>query len=217
MPALLALIQREPAHQAEAASALALLVSSEPSLQEVAVARHAFPALQRALSAPVLPGQPYATPAALAGAWRAAEALLGLVGALLANDEGHRQHAVAAGLVGALLAALAHASADVRASGARALRGLSRSPHILRTGMLGEAVGEKVMGLIAEGQEERVVEAGLGLVSNLVLEFSPVQGELVRLGVVERLSELVRVGGRGVRVEALFALKNGELEKRLGC
>lgn len=214
--ALLNQVQHDPLYQAEAAFTLALLVTSEPALQEVALAHQAFSIVQRALSSPALPGQPYATPAALAQAWRAAEGLLALLAALLADEERYRQHAVSAGLVPALLDALAHPSPRVRAAGAQALRALSRSPHILRTGMLGEQVGARVMGLLREGQEDRVVEAGLGLVANLVLEFSPVQGELVKLGVVDRLSELVRTGRRGVRVEALFALKNGEQRLQTG-
>lgn len=216
VPALLDQIKTDPVHQAQAAYVLTLLLLSEPALQDLAVAHHAFPTVHRALSSPALPDQPYATPAALASAWRTAASLLSLLAALMSDSDAHRQRAVAANLAPALLAALSHPAPAVRAAGAHALRALSRSPHVMRTGMFGEdggaALAGRVMGLLEGeglGAGESVVEAGLGLVANLVLEFSPVRGELVGKGVVGVVGGWVRRGGRGVRCEALGALKNG--------
>lgn len=125
-------------------------------------------------------------------------------------NEAYRHQVIAASLLPIIIASLSHPSAGVRAAACHVIRGLSRSPSILRVSLTDVAAAGPIYRLLAEGEDQVVAIAGAALIANLLIEFSPLREALLEAGCIARLCALVRSEVGVVRMNALWALKNGE-------
>ncbi|KAG5733545.1 hypothetical protein E4T56_gene17152, partial [Termitomyces sp. T112] len=138
-------------------------------------------------------------------------------------------------LLPVLLAGLAHPSPGVRYAACQCVRAMSRAVAVLKTNIVDSGLGVGVWrrcvkngGMGGKGRcagagegtsgsadgkdagegDKRVLGAGLAVVCNLVNDFSPLRSVLLDDGLVERLVEILGYDEPGLRVSALWAIKN---------
>lgn len=81
---------------------------------------------------------------------------------------------------------------------------------VLRTSLVKETIaGKAIYELLREDEDMVVKITAAALVSNLVLEFSPMKDVLIGQGCMERICALAHSRELLLKVNALWALKNG--------
>lgn len=79
----------------------------------------------------------------------------------------------------------------------------------MRTSLVDTGAARPLCELLREEEDTVVKTTAVAAVSNLVLEFSPMRQVLIDQGCVPRICALVKSEDHTLRVNALWALKNG--------
>ncbi|KAJ3076341.1 Armadillo repeat-containing protein 8 [Podochytrium sp. JEL0797] len=123
-------------------------------------------------------------------------------------------------LLPVIVSALSHPESGVRLAGCRCVLSLSRSVKNLRTGLMDAGVGGPVVELLRDS-EGVVRSVATAVLCNVVLDFSPMKKTVLEMGGLERIVALLREGGDGCEVNAVWAVKNlvyqasGEVKRRV--
>ncbi|KAI5477426.1 Armadillo repeat containing protein [Pseudohyphozyma bogoriensis] len=209
VPIFLNLIATEPALRANAAFTFAYLLSDNEPLQSTAVKQSTLEVLYAVLQEPPRVDQPYETAASLEEAARLREGALLVIACIAGNrSDTYKQHILSAKLLPTLVDSLSHPSAGVRAAACHCLRGVARSVNVLRTSLVEMGAARPIYNLLRDGEDLLVQIMALTVVSNLVLEFSPMRQVLLSYGCVPRLCKLARHPDTTLKINALWAIKN---------
>ncbi|KAL1754819.1 armadillo-type protein [Schizophyllum commune] len=103
---------------------------------------------------------------------------------------------------------LASRHVGTRYGACQVVRALSRSVAATRTSLVDSGTGMRVFGLLRRGEDRRVRGAALKAVCNLLVNFSPLQKEFLKNGLLDRLMEFVKSADPPLQLGALWALKN---------
>lgn len=98
---------------------------------------------------------------------------------------------------------------NLRSAACQCIRSLSRSVKNLRTHLLDAGIVDPVIRLLAAEDEDVVVKtAACATLCNMVLDFSSVKANLLEKGAVDLLLGLIRSMNTGLRLNAVWAMKN---------
>ncbi|OCH93874.1 ARM repeat-containing protein [Obba rivulosa] len=112
-------------------------------------------------------------------------------------------------LIPAIQVSLSHQHLGVRYAACQCVRAISRSVAVLRTNIVDTGLGMSVYQLFQKQNEDRrITYAASAVICNLVNDCSPLRPLLLERGVLERLVELLHSGDAGLRLNALWAIKN---------
>ncbi|OBZ65761.1 Acetolactate synthase, mitochondrial [Grifola frondosa] len=112
-------------------------------------------------------------------------------------------------LIPAIQTSLSHQHVGVRYAACQCVRALSRAVAVLRTNIVDTGLGLAVYQLfLKQDEDRRVTYAASAVVCNLVNDCSPLQATLLEKGVLERLVQLIGSGDSGLKLNALWAIKN---------
>ena len=89
-----------------------------------------------------------------------------------------------------------------------AAQSMSRSVSLLRTSLIDAKITTPIFELLQKYQDLDVKIAATDVLTNLVLEFSPMRKDLVDIGVLKTLCEHTRQSDLGLRLSSLWALKH---------
>ncbi|KAL6300508.1 ARM repeat-containing protein [Sparassis latifolia] len=112
-------------------------------------------------------------------------------------------------LIPSIQTSLSHQHVGVRYAACQCVRALSRSVAVLRTNIVDTGLGMAVYQLFQKQDEDRrVTYAASAVICNLANDCSPLRTVLLEQGVVNRLVQLLNSGDSGLRLNALWAIKN---------
>lgn len=172
-------------------------------------------------------------PAEIVHVMRCRQSALEAISALAKQEDIHRKAIIEAGVIPCVIdsmkplpsGASAKHSADraqisvkdgntkaVLLAACSAARSLSRSVSILRTSLIDAGIAKPILDLLQNHQDLDIKIAATDVLCNLVLQFSPMQDDLVANGVIKTLCEHTRQSEMGLRLSSLWALKNLVLE-----
>ncbi|KNE63119.1 hypothetical protein AMAG_08283 [Allomyces macrogynus ATCC 38327] len=240
VPCLVKLFGEPGPTQEGACLVFAILVSDSEPMQQAAADASTIPALvdlvhrtapQTSTSNSTTTAAQPDTPLGLGGAdWyaertardRQHEAALLALAAACAQCEPARRLVLESGVVKAVVKALRHPSAGVRAAAGQCTKSLSRSVKSLRTVLVDEGVAEPLCELLTDANPAVLVTAAAAI-CNLVLEFAPMKDTIVHHGGIAKLVHLVDWTSptatpaeiAAVHVNAVWALKNLVYEAKL--
>ncbi|KAJ7231249.1 armadillo-type protein [Mycena rebaudengoi] len=112
-------------------------------------------------------------------------------------------------LLPAIQMSLSHRHVGIRYAACQCVRALSRAVAVLRTNIVDSGLGMSVFTILKKADEDRrVTGAALAAVCNIVNEFSPLRPIYLDMGLMPRLVQLLGCGDAGLRLSALWAVKN---------
>ncbi|THH31110.1 hypothetical protein EUX98_g3068 [Antrodiella citrinella] len=106
---------------------------------------------------------------------------------------------------------LSHRHVGVRYAACQCVRSLSRAVAVVRTNIVDTGLGMSVFQMLVNGigkEDRRVMLAVSYVMCNLVNDFSPLRQVLLEQGVISKLIQLLHSDDPGLRLNALWALKN---------
>ncbi|KAJ1932832.1 hypothetical protein FBU59_006234, partial [Linderina macrospora] len=139
------------------------------------------------------------------------EVILLSLGTIVSMEDECRRKAVDCSILRHLVQAMGHKDSDIRAASCLCARYITRSASICRTHLPECGMLKAIMGLLSDKSEEVQVTASATLV-NLVMNLSPVRGEALKSGVVDKLVELMQSPNSTVRRNALWSVRNAVTE-----
>ena len=216
---VMGMLEAHGAVQVQACFTLARLVHDRPELQALAVERHS--ACER-LGALLVDVQerlgPHIAPSGRAAvlnddelALRLQEAGLTALAALATQSDAVRRRIVAcvpSFLSAVLLPALSSCAVGVQIAACRLIRVLSRTIGLLRTSLLDAGVAERMLALLRNDAHAFIHAEVLASVCNMLVKFSPMKPFLLEHGGIRTLAQYARSAHGGVRLNALWAIKN---------
>lgn len=205
--------------QIQACFTLARLVHERAELQALAVERYGACEHLGALLVHVQERLgPHITPSGRAAvlnddelALRLQEAGLTALAALAVQSDAVRRRTVEcvpSFLSTVLLPALSSCAVGVQIAACRLIRVLSRTIGLLRTSLLDAGVAERMLALLHDDAHAFIHAEALAAVCNMLVKFSPMKPFLLEHGGITTLARYARSVHGGVRLNALWAIKN---------
>ncbi|EIW84663.1 ARM repeat-containing protein [Coniophora puteana RWD-64-598 SS2] len=139
------------------------------------------------------------------------EACFQAIATLALHENAHRcDIADKHSLVPFIRASLTHENVGVRYAACQCVRTLSRAVSIIRTTLDDSGLAMALFEVFKkEGEDMRVTHVALLAMCNLVIEFSPLQPQMMKQGLLERITQLLRKETQSqIRLNALWLLRN---------
>lgn len=95
----------------------------------------------------------------------------------------------------------------IRAAACNCAKSLSRSVKNLRTHLMDAGIAEPLFNLLFDPEIDVQIKASAAL-CNIVLDFSPMKDNVIRLGGIRKFIELLNSLNSQLRLNAVWALKN---------
>jgi hypothetical protein len=161
-------------------------------------------------------------------AMRCRQGALEALAAIAHREEIHRKAFIEAGVISCIIDSLKPFPQDLQASivankgqlsvkdgnttsvvlaACRAAKSMSRSVSMLRTSLIDAGIAKPIFELLRH-PNVKVQIAATNVVSNLLIDFSPMKEDLVALGVVQILCDHARRSSPPLRLSSLWALKH---------
>lgn len=161
-------------------------------------------------------------------AMRCRQGALEALAAIAHREEIHRKAFIEAGVISCIIDSLKPFPQDLQASivsnkgqlsvkdgnttsvvlaACRAAKSMSRSVSMLRTSLIDAGIAKPIFELLRH-PNIKVQIAATNVVSNLLIDFSPMKEDLVALGVVQILCDHARRSSPPLRLSSLWALKH---------
>jgi hypothetical protein len=167
-------------------------------------------------------------PTEILHAMRCRQGALDALAAIAHREEIHRKAFIEAGVISCIIDSLKPFPRDLQASitsnrgqlsvrdgnttsvilaACRAAKSMSRSVSMLRTSLIDAGIAKPVFELLTH-ENVKVQIAATDVVTNLLIDFSPMKEDLVALGVVKILCDHARRSSPPLRLSSLWALKH---------
>jgi hypothetical protein len=167
-------------------------------------------------------------PSEILHAMRCRQGALDALAAIAHREEIHRKAFIEAGAISCIIDSLKPFPRDLQASilnnrgqlsvrdgnttsvilaACRAAKSMSRSVSMLRTSLIDAGIAKPVFELLRH-ENVKVQIAATDVVTNLLIDFSPMKEDLVALGVVKILCDHARRSSPPLRLSSLWALKH---------
>mmetsp|Transcript_53933 Transcript_53933/g.89750 ORF Transcript_53933/g.89750 Transcript_53933/m.89750 type:complete len:639 (+) Transcript_53933:58-1974(+) len=194
LPTIVKLFNEEDPIREEAPLVLAHLISDSEDLQKAASESDAIAKLAAFVQAETSP-------------FRLKETALIALAALCESREESRRQVIDVKVLPAVVTALEHSDAGIRAAACSCARSLSRSVKVLRTSLVDAGIALPLCKLL-EDSSTAVQIATAATVCNIVLDFSPMKKIILENGGVSKLVALTHSMDATLRLNCLWALKN---------
>ncbi|GAB7333138.1 hypothetical protein MBLNU13_g04803t1 [Cladosporium sp. NU13] len=167
-------------------------------------------------------------PTEILHAMRCRQGALDALAAIAHREEIHRKAFIEAGVISCIIDSLKPFPKDLQASivanrgqlsvkdgnttsvvlaACRAAKSMSRSVSMLRTSLIDAGIAKPIFELLKH-DNVKVQIAATDVVTNLLIDFSPMKEDLVALGVVQILCDHARRSSPPLRLSSLWALKH---------
>jgi len=136
-------------------------------------------------------------------------ALMALASLTLLDNDIRTEVTDKLGMLPRISLCLNHPHVGTRFAACTCIRSLSRAVQVLRTAILDSEISEILCKIVEDkGEDKRVTNTALAAMSNLVMNFSPLRKSIMERGLLLRIAELCRFQEDGLRLSALWTVKN---------